>query len=103
MGRAAAAARSARGIARRAQIVARPEDAEAMIALIEGDLERHGDLDLELSVVPDPLALVGRGDIFVALPGDVRAQEAEQVCGATVVRASTPDPLELDAAPRLAA
>jgi hypothetical protein len=85
------------------QIASRPADADAMIALIESDLMRHGDLDLELTLVADPLALLARGDIFIAEPGDPRAEEAEQQCGASVCWTRAPDPLADDVALRLAA
>jgi hypothetical protein len=89
-------------LVRRAQIAVRAEDADTMIALLERDLERHGDLDLEVSVVADPLSLLQRGDIFIAEPDSQWSREAEQ-CGAAIVGTSTPDPLELDDASRLAA
>lgn len=93
----------ASGLVAGVQIAVRPDGADAMIELIESDLERRGDLDLELSLVADPLSLLERGGIFVAEPGDPRAQEAEQQCGATVVWTRTPDPLADDVTARLAA
>ena len=89
-------------LVRRAQIAVRAEDADAMIALLERDLEQHGDLELELSVVADPLSLVQRGDIFIAEPDSQWAREAEQY-GAAIAGTSPPDPLELDGALPLAA
>jgi hypothetical protein len=94
---------AAAGLVGRVQIASRPADADAMIALIESDLMRHGDLDLELTLVADPLALLARGDIFIAEPGDPRAEEAEQQCGASVCWTRAPDPLADDVALRLAA
>jgi hypothetical protein len=84
---------AAPGIVGRVQIAARPDDADAMVALIESDLERHGDLELELSLTADPLSVLAPGDIFVAEPGDPRAPEAERACGASVCWTRTPDPL----------
>jgi hypothetical protein len=94
---------AAPGIVGRVQIAASADDADAMVALIESDLERHGDLDLELSLVADPLSLLACGDIFVAEPGDPHAAEAERACGATVCWTHTPDPLADDVTLRLAA
>jgi hypothetical protein len=84
---------AAPGIVGRVQIAARSRDADAMVALVESDLERHGDLELELSLTADPRSLLDRGDIYVAEPGDPRAPEAEGACGATVCWTRTPDPL----------
>ena len=80
-------------LVRRVQIAVRPEDADAMVALIEDDLARHGDVDVELTVVEDPLALLRPGDIFVARDDDPRAPQAEQECGATVFPRDVADPL----------
>jgi hypothetical protein len=101
--RAARRLLAAAGLVRRVQIAARPADADAMVALIEDDLERHGDIDLELSLIDDPRSLLVRGDIFIAEPGDLRAAAVEQECGATVFWTRSADPLADDVAQRLAA
>ena len=80
-------------LVRRLQIAVHPEDADAMVALIEDDLARHGDVEIELTVVGDPLTLLRPGDIFVAHENDPLAPKAEQECGATVFLREVSDPL----------
>ncbi len=67
-----------------------------MIALVEHDLACNGDVELELSLTPDPLSLLRPGGIFLARIGDPRAATVEQLRGATVCWERTPDPLDAD-------
>jgi hypothetical protein len=80
----------------RVQIAAQPEVLDEMVALVEHDLACNGDVDLELSLTPDPLSLLRPGSIFLAPIGDPRAAIVEQLCGASVCWEHTPDPLDAD-------
>ena len=90
---AEAVAASMRGVRRllasprligRVQIAAEPAALDEMVALVEHDLACNGDVDLELSLTPDPLSLLRPGGIFLARIGDPRAATVEQLRGATV-------------------
>jgi hypothetical protein len=80
---------TAAGLVGRVQIATHPDSMGAMIDLVEHDLERHGDVDIELAVTPDGLTLLHPGDIFVARSGDPNAIKAESIFGATVRLAET--------------
>jgi glycosyltransferase involved in cell wall biosynthesis len=80
------------GLVARVQLAARPEDGAALVELIEQDLARHGDIDLELTLAPDPLSVAGPGDVLVAAHGDPLALEAERSCGCAVFWERMPDP-----------
>jgi hypothetical protein len=80
----------------RVQIAAEPEALDEMVALVEHDLACNGDVDLELSLTPDPLSLLRPGGIFLARWGDPRAATVEQLRGATACWERTPDPLDAD-------
>jgi hypothetical protein len=86
------------GLIGRVQIAVEPEALDEMVALVEHDLARKGDVDLELSLTPDPLSLLRPGGIFLARFGDPRAATVEQLCGATVCWERAPDPLDADQA-----
>jgi Glycosyl transferase family 2 len=79
------------------QIAAHPDALDEMIALVERDLACNGDVDLELSLTPDPTSLLRPGGMLVVELGDPRARIVEQLYGATVVWAREPDPLEAEA------
>ena len=68
-----------------------------MVALVEHDLERNGDVELELSLTEDALSLLRPGAMFLAPIGDPRSAIVEELCGATVCWERTPDPLDADA------
>ncbi len=78
------------------QLAAQPDRLDEVVALVEHDLARNGDVELELSLTPDALSLLRPGGMFLAPIGDPRSAIVEQLCGVTVCWERTPDPLDAD-------